>query len=343
MVILRHGNRGAEVAALQRQLNLAGFDLPTTGYYGDMTRAAVQVIQRRNGLTTDGIAGDDTFRALGIAQAAHQAGIPPATTAQAYAAAPPMPGGEAHALNGDTLPPREGNDGRYRLVTVNGEARRGSRSNYVESQIALVHPDGHTVMSVPFSSGGWGRGALPGMDPSTYRTDMSDHPIIAEYTIDYAGSSLRSRRANPTFAYANGEGGYFLHLQNPDRATMRAIGGAGRSEFGIHPGGERLTRRGAEPFSEGCMKILDDEEARNFWQTIQSLSRNQRPEKLEIVNRDFVGRDVQMALRAEQPTVPRAQSQPGFETASASQPADGWLPPLSPPVRLPTAHDILGF
>lgn len=75
---LRYGQRGTTVKALQAQLNAHGARLPTTGYFGRMTLAALRDFQRRNGLTVDGIAGPATAQALagGTASAAGWSGKP---------------------------------------------------------------------------------------------------------------------------------------------------------------------------------------------------------------------------------------------------------------------------
>ena len=72
--VLKHGERGDAVKALQVALNSAGIrdaqgqPLPTTGYYGDMTEAAVRQYQTQKGLEVDGKAGNDTLTALGLKQ-----------------------------------------------------------------------------------------------------------------------------------------------------------------------------------------------------------------------------------------------------------------------------------
>ncbi len=64
--------RGEGVKHLQEALNKAGIrdaqgqPLPTTGYYGDMTEAAVRKYQEQKGLEVDGKAGKDTLTSLGI-------------------------------------------------------------------------------------------------------------------------------------------------------------------------------------------------------------------------------------------------------------------------------------
>ena len=71
--LLKHGERGDAVTRLQQALNDAGIrdargqPLPTTGYYGDQTEAAVRQYQTQKGLQpVDGKAGHDTLTALGI-------------------------------------------------------------------------------------------------------------------------------------------------------------------------------------------------------------------------------------------------------------------------------------
>ena len=72
--VLKHGERGDAVKHLQEALNKAGIrddkgqPLPTTGYYGDLTEAAVRKYQTQHGLSVDGKAGHDTLGALGLPQ-----------------------------------------------------------------------------------------------------------------------------------------------------------------------------------------------------------------------------------------------------------------------------------
>lgn len=72
--VLKHGERGDAVKHLQEALNKAGVrddkgqPLPTTGYYGDLTEAAVRKYQTQHGLSVDGKAGHDTLGALGLPQ-----------------------------------------------------------------------------------------------------------------------------------------------------------------------------------------------------------------------------------------------------------------------------------
>ncbi|MBQ8554522.1 MAG: peptidoglycan-binding protein [Clostridia bacterium] len=61
---LRKGDRGDNVVQMQDSLQQLGYLSEATGYYDDATVEAVKNFQRRNGLTVDGAAGQDTLRVL---------------------------------------------------------------------------------------------------------------------------------------------------------------------------------------------------------------------------------------------------------------------------------------
>jgi len=62
---LQEGDKGAEVAALQQQLQKRGYlKANATGYYGPLTKAAVTQFQKVAGMPVDGVAGTDTQAAL---------------------------------------------------------------------------------------------------------------------------------------------------------------------------------------------------------------------------------------------------------------------------------------
>lgn len=59
---LKEGMRGSEVVQLQNDLKELGyFNFDCTGYFGDITSAAVIELQKSNGYIQDGIAGSNTF------------------------------------------------------------------------------------------------------------------------------------------------------------------------------------------------------------------------------------------------------------------------------------------
>lgn len=62
MAILKYGSSGDEVKKLQEKLGFTGKDVD--GIYGQKTQNAVLTYQKQNGLTQDGIAGDQTLSKL---------------------------------------------------------------------------------------------------------------------------------------------------------------------------------------------------------------------------------------------------------------------------------------
>lgn len=61
---LQNGSRGAEVKKLQESLVAAGYNVTADGQYGPKTAAAVRQYQQDNGLSVDGMAGDQTLGKL---------------------------------------------------------------------------------------------------------------------------------------------------------------------------------------------------------------------------------------------------------------------------------------
>ena len=88
---LKYGSKGNDVKKLQESLISAGYDLGeggADGIYGQKTMAAVKDYQSKNGLSADGIAGNQTLGKLYTPTATTQT-TTPATTTQA--AAPKTP------------------------------------------------------------------------------------------------------------------------------------------------------------------------------------------------------------------------------------------------------------
>lgn len=60
--VLKEGMQGSAVSALQKDLKKLGyFDTDVTGYYGEVTAAAVKKLQKRYGCDPDGIVGNNTY------------------------------------------------------------------------------------------------------------------------------------------------------------------------------------------------------------------------------------------------------------------------------------------
>lgn len=65
VLALEKGNEGTQVTSLQKKLQAAGyFDGEATGYYGSVTQSAVLKFQKAKGLNPDGVAGEQTLKAL---------------------------------------------------------------------------------------------------------------------------------------------------------------------------------------------------------------------------------------------------------------------------------------
>lgn len=63
--LLMFGDSGDRVSALQRRLaDLGYYNGPISGYYGELTEAAVSDFQESQGLTVDGVVGSGTWNAL---------------------------------------------------------------------------------------------------------------------------------------------------------------------------------------------------------------------------------------------------------------------------------------
>jgi peptidoglycan hydrolase-like protein with peptidoglycan-binding domain len=61
---LRYGARGEDVKTLQTWLSEVGYPVPTTGWFGPMTRRKVKAFQAAHGLRASGVAGARTVAAL---------------------------------------------------------------------------------------------------------------------------------------------------------------------------------------------------------------------------------------------------------------------------------------
>lgn len=80
---LKKGATGNNVSAMQTALNNAGFNVQASGSFDDATEAALRQYQQQNGLTVDGIAGDQTLSKLYGTGAATTGYAPSATVTQA--------------------------------------------------------------------------------------------------------------------------------------------------------------------------------------------------------------------------------------------------------------------
>lgn len=63
-ITLRLGDKGSEVKSMQKALKDLSYDVSADGTFGALTQVAVIAFQKRNGLTTDGVAGAKTQNLL---------------------------------------------------------------------------------------------------------------------------------------------------------------------------------------------------------------------------------------------------------------------------------------
>ncbi|MEW5857749.1 MAG: peptidoglycan-binding protein [Cyanobacteriota bacterium] len=88
--VLREGDSGPEVAALQQRLQKQGyFQAKVTGYYGPITKAAVSRFQQVAGMPADGIVGSDTQAAL-LGVGGGEDRTPPKNTASSGSSSGPI-------------------------------------------------------------------------------------------------------------------------------------------------------------------------------------------------------------------------------------------------------------
>lgn len=100
---LTYGSRGDEVKKLQQTLNSAGYKLAEDGIYGNNTQAAVKDYQTKNGLTADGIAGEQTLGKLyGTATSSTQTTTTPENTQQTTQPAQQAPDYSQYAYDAST-------------------------------------------------------------------------------------------------------------------------------------------------------------------------------------------------------------------------------------------------
>lgn len=78
---MRSGDTGANVKALQTALVKIGYKIePINGVYGPKTTSAVTMYQASQGLSSDGVAGENTIKSLGFRWAGKGASTTPKVT-----------------------------------------------------------------------------------------------------------------------------------------------------------------------------------------------------------------------------------------------------------------------
>lgn len=67
-MLIKEGDKGVDVANVQKLLSLLGYDLIIDGDFGQKTTRSVKAFQKKYNLTTDGVVGDKTYQLLKASQ-----------------------------------------------------------------------------------------------------------------------------------------------------------------------------------------------------------------------------------------------------------------------------------
>jgi cell wall-associated NlpC family hydrolase len=175
--MLRKGDRGAAVAAVQRALGI-----PADGVFGPQTRRAVRAFQARHGLVVDGIVGPATMAALGISGSSGSGvggtavGVARSMIGQPYAFGGERPGGfdcsglmvyafrqagitlprTSYAQFGVGVPVSRANVQAGDLVFFNASGPGASHVGIATSNATAISATTHGVMEHTISGPYWG-------------------------------------------------------------------------------------------------------------------------------------------------------------------------------------------
>ena len=70
-MLLKEGDKGAEVSEVQKLLSMLGYDLIIDGDFGSKTTRSVKSFQKKYALSIDGVVGNQTYQTLKSAQKRH--------------------------------------------------------------------------------------------------------------------------------------------------------------------------------------------------------------------------------------------------------------------------------
>jgi peptidoglycan hydrolase-like protein with peptidoglycan-binding domain len=186
----------AEVAALQRALAAAGYNVSPTGYFGPVTLSCVRDLQRRAGLGVDGVVGPRTVQALDAALGIGSGGGNPSSGGAVAPAAgalalPQRPSG---AESGSAFLARTSGMGRaQREAEIERALRSGNVPDFVRGLRAVsfvatdaaLRPRAVTIRVLPDYL------AL-GSDADFVR--IPTNPLTAQRIADASGTSLPTRK-----------------------------------------------------------------------------------------------------------------------------------------------------
>ncbi len=136
-------------------------------------------------------------------------------------------------------------------------------------RLVLIDDNGNKEV-FNFTSGPWGKGALPGLlsTDCLASANPKDNKPVTSYSISAVHHNIGDKR----FATTDGGTDFFVKLDNPELE--------GRSGFGIHP--NRNNNQGNQVGTLGCIG-MDDESAKRFNSILKGLeARGVTIKKLDV-------------------------------------------------------------
>lgn len=216
--VLKKGMRGDEVYALQEDLYKLGYmTVRPTGYYGDITKAAVLKFQKEYGLLRDGIAGKQTKGKLDKLMGRDEAstvvaasGVSDAAALSATEGTPEDDQGTTGSAPADT----SGSSGKSSPNTSRGESRADDIISYAKKYLGVKYV--------------WGGSSPKGFDCSGF----------VKYVYDHFGVTLNRNSASQA---KNGTKVKKMELKPGDLVFFDTNGGLNRiNHVGIYMGNGKM-------------------------------------------------------------------------------------------------------
>ncbi|GHT26743.1 peptidoglycan-binding protein [Bacteroidia bacterium] len=183
MVVLRKGSQGTTVAQLQEILKKKGYPVQPDGVFGQQTYIAVCQYQEKNGLTADGIVGNDTWNLLSGKNATPP--TPPTPVSQPVTnAAPPAAPQTATLDYAETAALLDVEEAAIRAVC---EIESGGRTGFFKDGRPIILFEGHIF---------WRELKKRGIDPEKYQTDYRDVLFQKWDKSSYKGGAAEYDRMN---------------------------------------------------------------------------------------------------------------------------------------------------
>jgi peptidoglycan hydrolase-like protein with peptidoglycan-binding domain len=192
--VLKEGSRGAEVEALQNQLNKLGYTdakghaLKADGHFGPATKAAVEAFQAKSHVDVDGVVGHTTHARLDREAAQHAQAAPAANAARLDQDTHP-----AHAMYRQALA------GVERVDQQQGRSSDGMSKNLAGSLVVAAQREGmHTIDQVALSQDASKAFAVQGEANSPFKKHASVEVLAGINTpLEQSSAAALSQHQNP--------------------------------------------------------------------------------------------------------------------------------------------------